>query len=91
MKNNNQNKNQRKNQSKEKVEDDSEYGRKVQRRIKNVLADKKKAEEEAKLYKSQLDDLQNRLNRLEEGSVKQAETNFQERYNQTKASTCQSY
>ena len=69
----------------EKVEDDSEYGRKVQRRIKNVLADKKKAEEEAKLYKSQLDDLQNRLNRLEEGSVKQAETNFQERYNQTKA------
>jgi hypothetical protein len=69
----------------EKAEDDSEYGRKVQRRIKNVLADKKKAEEEAKLYKSQLDDLQNRLNRLEEGSVKQAETNFQERYNQTKA------
>ena len=49
------------------------------------MADKKKAEEEAKLYKSQLDDLQNRLNRLEEGSVKQAETNFQERYNQTKA------
>ena len=68
----------------EKAEEDSEYGRKVQKRIKNVLADKKKAEEEAKLYKSQLDDLQNRLNRLEEGSVKQAETNFQERYNQTK-------
>ena len=47
----------------EKAEEDSEYGRKVQKRIKNVLADKKKAEEEAKLYKSQLDDLQNRLNR----------------------------
>ena len=69
----------------EKEEEKAEYGRKVQKRIKTVLADKKKAEEEAKLYKSQLDDLQNRLNRLEEGSVKQAETNFQERYNQTKA------
>ena len=69
----------------EKEEEKAEYGRKVQKRIKTVLADKKKAEEEAKLYKSQLDDLQNRMNRLEEGSVKQAETNFQERYNQTKA------
>ena len=68
----------------DKEEEKAEYGRKVQKRIKTVLADKKKAEEEAKLYKSQLDDLQNRLNRLEEGSVKQAETNFQERYNQTK-------
>ena len=69
----------------EKEEEKAEYGRKVQKRIKTVLADKKKAEEEAKLYKSQIDDLQNRLNRLEEGNVKQAETNFQERYNQTKA------
>lgn len=68
----------------DKEEEKAEYGRKVQKRIKTVLADKKKAEEEAKLYKSQLDDLQNRLNRLEEGSAKQAETNFQERYNQTK-------
>ena len=49
LKNNNQNKNQRKNQSKEKVEDDSEYGRKSSKTNKNVLADKKKAEEEAKV------------------------------------------
>ena len=68
----------------EKANEDAEYGRKVQTRIKKVIAEKKKAEEEAKLYKSQLNNLQERLDRLEEGNSKQAQTAFEERYNQTK-------
>ena len=69
----------------EKEEEPPEYGEKVQKRIKKLVDQRREAELQARQMQEQNSQLEARLSRLEKGSQKTAENNFQKRYAQTKA------
>ncbi len=68
-----------------KVEEEAEYGEKVQKRIKKLVDQRREAEIQARQMQDQNDQLSKRLERLEQGSVKNNEQAFNQRYAQTKA------
>ena len=68
-----------------KVEQEAEYGEKVQKRIKKLVDQRREAEIQARQMQDQNDQLSKRLERLEQGSVKNSEQAFNQRYAQTKA------
>ena len=68
----------------EKQAEEPEYGEKVQRRIKKLVDQRREAELMARQMQDQNDQLSKRLERLEQGSQKSAENEFQQRYNQTR-------
>ena len=68
-----------------KVEEEAEYGEKVQKRIKKLVDQRREAEIQARQMQDQNDQLSKRLERLEQGSVKNSEQAFNQRYAQTKA------
>ena len=65
-------------------EQEPEYGPKVQKRIQKLVGQRREAEIQAKNIQEQNAQLQKRLERLEQGSQKSAEENFNQRYAQTK-------
>ena len=65
--------------------DDVNYGAKVQKRIKKLVSERKAAEQQTAALQEQNAQFQARLERLERGNQNQAENNFQQRYNDTKA------
>ena len=65
--------------------DDVNYGAKVQKRIKKLISERKAAEQQTAALQEQNAQFQSRLERLERGNQHQAENNFQQRYNDTKA------
>ena len=70
---------------KEAVEpDDKEYGKKVQQRIRKIIAEKKEAEERLEAQNQKNIALEARLLKLEQGSQQQANQSFQQRYEDTK-------
>jgi len=66
-------------------EQGDDYGPKVQKRIQKLVGQRRDAEIQAKAIQEQNAQLQKRLERLEQGSQKSAEENFNQRYSQTKA------
>ena len=68
-----------------KEQETPEYGEKVQKRIKKLVDQRREAELQARQMQEQNAQLEARLSRLEQGSQKSAENNFQKRYAQTKA------
>ena len=68
-----------------KEQETPEYGEKVQKRIKKLVDQRREAELQARHMQEQNAQLEARLSRLEQGSQKSAENNFQKRYAQTKA------
>ena len=69
----------------EKKAEEPEYGEKVQKRIKKLVDQRREAEIQAAQIQEQNAQLVKRLERLEKGSQKTAESNFNQRYAQTKA------
>ena len=67
------------------VQEDEQYGAKVQKRIKKLISERKAAEQQTAALQEQNAQFQSRLERLERGNQHQAENNFQQRYNDTKA------
>ena len=65
--------------------EDPEYGEKVQKRIKKLVDQRREAELIARQQQEQNAQLMKRLERLEQGSQKTAESNFNQRYAQTKS------
>jgi len=61
-----------------------DYGPKVQKRIQKLVTQRREAEIQAKNIQEQNAQLTKRLERLEQGSQKSAEENFNQRYAQTK-------
>ena len=70
--------------SEKEFKEESDYGPKVQKRIQKIVSQRKEAETQARLLQEQNNQLQKRLERLEQGSQKTAEQNFNEQYQQTK-------
>ena len=64
---------------------DVNYGAKVQKRIKKLVSERKAAEQQTAALQEQNAQFQARLERLERGNQHQAENNFQQHYNDTKA------
>ena len=64
--------------------DDPEYSKKVQRRIKKLVEQRKLSEAKAFELEAENNAIKKRLERLEEGSQSQAHTQFNQRYDQTK-------
>tara|TARA_R110000823_G_scaffold301350_1_gene422277 strand:- start:2064 stop:2981 length:918 start_codon:yes stop_codon:yes gene_type:complete len=77
-----------KSEDEENTSEDDEYGPKVQRRIKKLVAQRREAELQARKQQEETSQLQARLNRLEQGSETnvrhQAEHAFHNRYMQTR-------
>jgi hypothetical protein len=71
-------------QEDKKEPDDKEFSKRVQKRISTLVQQRKQAEAEAEQSRSELSSLRSRLERLEQGSNQQAQTAFQERYNQAR-------
>jgi hypothetical protein len=71
--------------AKETEDETQEYGEKVQKRIKRLVDQRREAELRAREMQEQNNQLSARLTRLEQGSEKTAQNNFNERYSQTKA------
>ena len=71
-------------EKKPEVNKDNEYGQKVQQRIRKLVAEKKAAEEKAEAQEKATAELKARLEKLEQGSQKQVESDFNNRYAQTK-------
>ena len=69
----------------EKKAEEPEYGEKVQKRIKKLVDQRREAEIQAAQIQEQNSQLVKRLERLEQGSVKNSEKAFNQRYAQTKA------
>ena len=69
----------------EKKVEEAEYGEKVQKRIKKLVDQRREAELETRRIQEQNAQLEARLSRLEQGSVKNDEEAFNQRYAQTKA------
>ena len=69
----------------EEAKQDDEYGPKVQKRIQNLVNQRREAEIQARQIQEQNAQLQKRLERLEHGSQQSAEKAFNQRYSQTKA------
>ena len=65
-------------------EDDSEYGAKVQNRIKKLVDQRREAEVQTRQAQEQVAQLTARLERLEQGNTHRAENEFHQRYEQTK-------
>jgi len=63
---------------------DSDYGEKVQRRIKKLVDQRRDAETQSRQYQEQVSQLQMRLGRLEQGNNHRAENNFHKHYENTK-------
>jgi hypothetical protein len=72
-------------QAEEKAEKQEDFGPKVERRIKKLVEQRRQSELETKKFQEQNAQLEARLARLEQGSVKNSENEFNQRYNQTKA------
>ena len=70
-------------EAKQKAEDD-EYGAKVKKRIKKLIAEKHQAESEALNLKKQLDTLSQRMQKIEDVNTKQGQNAVQEHYDLTK-------
>ena len=66
-------------------EQDPEYGEKVQKRIKKLVDQRREAEIQARQIQEQNAQLSARLERLEQGSKKSSENQFNQRYAETKA------
>ena len=64
---------------------DSDYGEKVQRRIKKLVDQRRDAETQSRQYQDQVSQLQMRLGRLEQGNNHRAENEFFSRYEDTKS------
>jgi len=64
--------------------DDPEYSKKVQRRIKKLVEQRKLSEAKAFELEAENNAIKKRLEKLEEGSQSQAHTQFNQRYDQTK-------
>jgi len=62
-----------------------EYGQKVEKRIRKLVAERKEAEEKEQAAAQELSELKDRLFKLEQGSQNQQAEDFQKRYNDTKA------
>jgi len=69
---------------KESDSEDSEYGAKVQNRIKKLVDQRRDAEVQTRQAQEQVAQLQARLERLEQGNTHRAENEFNQRYEQTK-------
>ena len=69
---------------KESDSEDSEYGAKVQNRIKKLVDQRREAEVQTRQAQEQVAQLQARLERLEQGNTHRAENEFNQRYEQTK-------
>jgi len=69
---------------KESDSEDSEYGAKVQNRIKKLVDQRRDAEVQTRQAQQQVAQLQARLERLEQGNTHRAENEFHQRYEQTK-------
>ena len=69
---------------KESDSEDSEYGAKVQNRIKKLVDQRRDAEVQTRQAQEQVAQLQARLERLEQGNTHRAENEFYQRYEQTK-------
>jgi hypothetical protein len=69
---------------KESDSEDSEYGAKVQNRIKKLVDQRRDAEVQTRQAQEQVAQLQARLERLEQGNTHRAENEFHQRYEQTK-------
>jgi len=69
---------------KESYSEDSEYGAKVQNRIKKLVDQRRDAEVQTRQAQEQVAQLQARLERLEQGNTHRAENEFYQRYEQTK-------
>tara|TARA_R100001129_G_scaffold152046_2_gene114472 strand:+ start:1676 stop:2584 length:909 start_codon:yes stop_codon:yes gene_type:complete len=69
--------------AKQKAEDE-EYGAKVKKRIKKLIAEKHEAESEALNLKKQLDTLSQRMQKIEDVNTKQGQNAVQEHYDLTK-------
>ncbi len=67
------------------AEQEDDYGPKVQKRIKKLVDQRREAELETRRIQEQNAQLEARLSRLEQGSVKSNEQAFNQRYAQTKA------
>jgi len=69
-------------------EQEADYGEKVQRRIKKLVDQRRAAELQAKKHQEETSQLKARLERLEQGTATQAQTQaqnaFQNRYNETR-------
>ena len=63
---------------------DSDYGEKVQRRIKKLVDQRRDAETQSRQYQEQVSQLKMRLGRLEQGNNHRAENNFHKHYENTK-------
>lgn len=70
-------------EAKQKAED-AEYGAKVKKRIKKLIAEKHEAESEALNLKKQLDTLSQRMQKIEDVNTKQGQNAVQEHYDLTK-------
>ena len=70
-------------EAKQKTED-AEYGAKVKKRIKKLIAEKHEAESEALNLKKQLDTLSQRMQKIEDVNTKQGQNAVQEHYDLTK-------
>lgn len=68
-----------------KADPEPEYGEKVQKRIKKLVDQRREAEVQARQIQEQNAQLSARLERLEQGSKKSSENQFNQRYAQTKA------
>ena len=71
-------------ESKPEKDDDQEYSQRVERRIKKLVDQRREVELQANDLQEKNKQLEQRLARLEEGSQNQAESQFNERYDQTK-------
>lgn len=69
---------------KEPDSEESDYGAKVQNRIKKLVDQRRDAEVQTRQAQEQVAQLQARLERLEQGNTHRAENEFHQRYEQTK-------
>mgnify|MGYP003647736812 CR=1 FL=1 len=66
-------------------EEDKEFSRRVQKRIGTLVQQRKQAEAETESARGELTSLKARLERLEHGNVQQAQKNFKQRYEDSRA------
>jgi hypothetical protein len=64
---------------------DEEFSKRVQKRISTLVQQRKQAEADAETARGEVNSLKSRLDRLEAGNSKQAQQNFQERYESARA------
>lgn len=72
-------------------ESEEEYSKKVQSRIKKLVDQRRQAELQTRQYQEQVAQMQARLERLEQGNTHRAETDFNQRYDQTKQALAKAF